>query len=117
MKNDIKLNEELYEALVSRIIDYNEVKDLLLKGANPLGVFNEHGDDVLGTLFCDASEEMMDDIDYKYVLSSRMPKIMQLFIDCGFKPSEISASGIDGEGEYFSTSIPPIQLMIPAVRL
>ncbi len=78
------LNEKLYRAITAEKTNYIQIEDLLRQGADPLGALNDECETPLQRMFCDAPWLDTD--------GGRLPKIMQLFLDCGFDCSRIQPS-------------------------
>ena len=67
----------LFDACVAKTADYELIKDLLKRGADPLRIFNEYDDSVLDELFCEASSKEFPFLD------DRIPELVNLFIKYG----------------------------------
>lgn len=97
----IEINKKLYAAITDYNIDYDYIADLLKQGADPLGPLEYEGETPLGELFCDAGSnwDMLapkGEVCPEDWLTSRLPKIMEVFIQNGFDCSRLK-NDVDGD--------------------
>jgi hypothetical protein len=96
-----ELNEKLYIAITEKYINYDEIKRLLVEGADPLGPLMDEDETAIGELFCEAgwdwhNDAASDDNLPEDCLCGRLPKILDVFIENGFDCSRFQTSD-DGD--------------------
>ena len=85
MDEEIKLNQELYNAVTAFYFNLESVEDLLKQGANPLGSLDDSKDTCVFTeMLCDASDHMSSQgvLDYE-IARDRLVNTVRLFLDYG----------------------------------